>query len=58
MIAMYVFFFEMGFLLAFGAEFWIGLKSYAYTLGLYTVLLVVFITDMGVNFSKGFYKVG
>lgn len=55
---MYVFFFEMGFLLAFTSKFWINLKSFGYTVSLYVILLVVFILDIGVGFHKGFYKVG
>ena len=56
--AMYVFYFEMGFLLAFTSDFWIGMKSYVYTLGLYITLLAIFLLDMGVNFVKGFYQFG
>ena len=48
----------MGFLLAFTSKFWINLKSFGDSVSLYIILLLVFIIDIGVNFHKGFYKIG
>lgn len=48
----------MGFLLAFSSAFWIGLKSFGYTVTLYVILLTIFTLDIVVGFHKGYYKVG
>lgn len=48
----------MGFVLAFGAQFWIDLKDYHYTVALYVLILSVFILDIAINFHKGYYKLG
>ena len=48
----------MGFVLAFGAEFWIQLKSSNYSLSLYTVIISIFVIDIGVSFMKGYYQEG